>query len=96
MPTFAWTARFRRDFESLTPERQVLFLIAVKKLTEDLKSDTMRRGLRVKAYQGVPGWFEMTWAPDGRALLSYGEPVIPGERHVIWQRIGGHEIFGNR
>jgi hypothetical protein len=33
------------------------------------------------------------WAPDGRATFEYGEPIRPGERHVIWRRIGGHEIL---
>jgi hypothetical protein len=37
----------------------------------------------------------MTWAPDGRALFSYGESVLAGQPHVIWERIGGHEIFEN-
>jgi hypothetical protein len=46
---------------------------------------------RVKA-QGV---WEMTWAPDGRATFMYGIEVTPGETHIIWRRIGGHEIFQN-
>jgi hypothetical protein len=35
----------------------------------------------------------MTGAPDGRALFDYGDPVDPGSRHVIWRRVGTHDIF---
>ena len=44
--------------------------------------------------QGAPGIFELTWAPNGRATFQFGEPVREGEVHVIWRRVGGHEIFG--
>ena len=50
--------------------------------------------LRVKSYKSAPGWNEMTWAPDGRALWTYGKP-IPGRPgpHIIWLRVGTHDIF---
>jgi hypothetical protein len=35
----------------------------------------------------------MTWAPNGRATWQYGPEQRPGERHVIWRRIGTHDIF---
>ena len=35
-----------------------------------------RLGLRVKRVQGEWSLFEMTWAPDGRATFSMGEPVV--------------------
>jgi len=38
----------------------------------------------------------MTWEyHDGRAIFRYGEEV-PGKAgpHIIWERIGGHEILG--
>ena len=37
----------------------------------------------------------MTWAADGRATFRYGEPRRPGEPHVIWRRVGTHDIFDN-
>jgi anaerobic glycerol-3-phosphate dehydrogenase len=37
--------------------------------------------------------WELTWAADGRATWQYGPEQRPGEPHVIWRRIGGHEIF---
>jgi hypothetical protein len=43
--------------------------------------------------QGATGVFEMTWAPDGRATFQYGESKAGGEPHVIWRRIGTHDVF---
>jgi hypothetical protein len=36
----------------------------------------------------------MTWADGGRSTFEYGSPVREGETHIIWRRIGTHEIFG--
>jgi hypothetical protein len=50
--------------------------------------------LRVKRVQGRPGvWEMMTWAADRRATFEYGPEAIAGEPHVIWQRIGTHNVF---
>ena len=49
--------------------------------------------MRVKGVKGATGVFEMTWADDGRATFQYGEPVVAGDPHVVWRRIGTHEIF---
>jgi hypothetical protein len=35
----------------------------------------------------------MTWAADGRATFEYGQEIRPGEPHIIWRRIGTHDIF---
>ena len=94
MPTFAWLARFRRDFEALSPEQQELFLIAVSQFVEDLRARRgFRKGLRVKSVQGAAGIFEMTWANDGRATFEYGESAVVDEPHVVWRRVGTHGIF---
>ena len=52
-----------------------------------------RPGLRVKQVVGESGIYEMTWAPDGRALFRLDEDVILGKRHVLWERIGNHSIL---
>ncbi len=52
-----------------------------------------RPGLRVKRVEGHENVYEMTWAPDGRATFTYGAEVYPGEPHIIWPRIGGHDIL---
>lgn len=94
MPTFAWGARFRADFRRLGPEQQRAFLVAVALFVEDLQSGRqLRKGLRVKGVKGAAGVFELTWADDGRATFQYGEPVREGEAHIVWRRVGTHDIF---
>jgi hypothetical protein len=94
LPTFAWLARFGADLERLTPEQRAALLVAVAQFVHDLRlGGRFRQGLRVKGVKGVPGVFEMTWADDGRATFEYGEALIEGETHVIWRRVGTHEIF---
>ncbi len=95
MPTFEWLARFGADFDRLTPTQQAAFLVAVAQFVEDLRGGgPFRKGLRVKGVQGAKGVFEMTWADDGRATFQYGDAVVEGEPHVVWRRIGTHDIFG--
>jgi hypothetical protein len=94
VPRFAWLARFGVDFDRLTPAQKVAFLAAVAQFVEDLRTGgQLRKGLRVKGVRGAGGVFEMTWADDGRATFQYGEAVVEGEPHIVWRRIGTHEIF---
>ena len=94
MPTYAWLARFGADFDRLTPTQQVVFLAAVAQFVEDLHAGRQfRKGLRVKGVKGAAGVFEMTWADDGRATFQFGDPIVEGEAHVIWRRVGTHDIF---
>jgi hypothetical protein len=94
MPTYEALPRFWRDWDRLTLEQKRLFLSAVAKLVEDLEADRgFRAGLRVKGVQGAAGIYEMTWAPDGRATFHYGRSVREGEPHIVWRRIGTHEVF---
>lgn len=94
MPTFAWLARFGADFDRLSPAQQAAFLASIAEFVEDLRSGgPFRKGLPVKGVQGASGVFEMTWADDGRATFQYGNAVIEGEPHVIWRRVGTHDIL---
>jgi hypothetical protein len=52
-----------------------------------------RPGLRVKGVKAHANVFDMTWDNDGRATFSYGAERVPGQPHVIWRRIGTHDIF---
>lgn len=95
MPTFERLLRFNRDYDALSPEEKPAFKDAVRKFVQDLeRGQGFRKGLRVKGVQGARGIYEMTWAPDGRATFAYGPSVRGGEPHVIWLRVGGHDIFG--
>ena len=49
MPTYAWFATFRKDFDSLSPAQQAEFLIAISHFVDDIESGSgFRKGLRVK------------------------------------------------
>ncbi|WIG61937.1 MAG: hypothetical protein OJF49_004686 [Ktedonobacterales bacterium] len=96
MPTHDEEPSFWHDWALLTPKQRKEFRKAVKKLNIDLVAKTgFRAGLRIKAVQGHPGVFEMTWAPDGRATFTYGAPVHAGEPHIRWRRVGTHDILKN-
>ena len=93
MPTHQELARFLRDWQDLASEQRVAFLRALPLFVAGLASQSFAPQLRVKRVQGHPGVWEMTWAADGRATFSYGSEVIAGHPHVIWRRIGTHDIF---
>ena len=92
MPTWERTARFDRDWERLEAADRARFRSAVNRFVEDLRRGRIRSGLRVKRVQGTDGVFEMTWSPDGRATFEYGA-VRSDEAHIIWRRIGRHEVL---
>ena len=93
MPTHEEDEPFRSDYRRLTQSQRDAFRTAVNKFVDDLRRGTYRKGLRVKRVQGHPGIWEMTWASDGRATFSFGAPVRPGEPHIVWHRVGTHDIF---
>jgi hypothetical protein len=98
LPTYTRLPRFIKDFAALSPDEKAAFKDAIAKFVADLASDgPFRASLRVKGVQGAPGVFEMTWANDGRATFEYGPPIQGHEQetHVIWRRVGTHEIFGS-
>lgn len=96
MPTYLVLPGFLRGYDKLTPEQQKAYRRAVTHFIADLRTGArFRKGLRVKKMQGHDDIWEMTWADDGRATFQYGDEQRAGEQHIIWRRIGGHEIFKN-
>jgi hypothetical protein len=96
MPTFETLPRFEKDWKDLTPQQWATFRKVVKDaFVPDLMAPDrpFRPGLRVKGVKAHPNVFEMTWENDGRATFSYGAERVPGQPHVIWRRIGTHDIF---
>lgn len=95
MPTYEVTDTFKKDLASLDQLDRTRFEKAVVAFVEDLRSRDrgFRPSLRVKGVQGARGFYEMTWAPDGRATFQYGEQLRAGEPHVVWRRIGTHDVF---
>jgi len=85
---------FLRDWEQLSSEQQHAFRAALAKFIEDLRArGGFRPGLRVKGLRSVAGVYELTWGRDGRATFSFGRSIVEGEPHIIWRRIGTHEIL---
>ncbi|MGH3158594.1 MAG: hypothetical protein ACRDNF_18745 [Streptosporangiaceae bacterium] len=93
MPTYLRLPRFNRDWDRLSEEDRARFRAALVVFVVDLAvGNGFRPGLRVKKMAGHDVW-EMIWAPDGRATFSYGEPVRDGHAHIIWRRVGSHQVF---
>jgi hypothetical protein len=67
----------------------------VAAFVDDLRAGRgrFRAGLRVKGVRSAPGVFELTWDGNGRATWQYGPAIRPGVQHVIWRRIGTHDIL---
>lgn len=94
MPTYEKTHTFLKDVSALDEVDRERFKVAVRVFVEDLsRGRGFRPGLRVKGVQGAKGVYEMTWAPDGRATFEYGAALRAGEPHIIWRRVGTHDIF---
>lgn len=99
MPTHFENPSFLRDLKRLTPAQVSLFETRLRQFVVDLAGMEegrliwFRSGLRVKKVKGAPGVYEMSWASDGRATFVWGPQQTPGRRHVIWLRIGSHDIL---
>jgi hypothetical protein len=94
MPTREVWSIFWDDYERLTPEEQRRFLRVLQRFIDDVDRGEFRASLRVKPMVDHPGVWELTWeGANGRATFSYGPERILGKRHIIWRRIGGHEIY---
>jgi hypothetical protein len=52
-----------------------------------------RSVLHAPGVRRAHGVFELTWDGNGRATWSYGEETVRGVPHVIWRRIGTHDIL---
>jgi hypothetical protein len=94
VPTFDVTEVFRKDLASLEQLERARFQNAVAAFVEDLRNKRgFRPGLRVKGVKGAAGVYEMTWAPDGRATFEYGQELRSGQPHIVWRRVGTHDIL---
>ncbi|CAO5258262.1 hypothetical protein [Frankia sp. AgKG'84/4] len=94
MPTYEPTAAFWADWRRLRPEQRAAFIRARRLFLAGLDAEQFHPSLRVKRFQTRPGWYELTWGPDGRALWAYGRPPQGREGpHIVWLRVGTHKIF---
>jgi hypothetical protein len=94
VPTYERLPSFDADWNKLTGEQQERFRVAAREFVADLeRREGFRPGLRVKRARGTRDVWEMTWAPNGRATWQYGAEFGSGEPHVIWRRVGTHDVF---
>jgi hypothetical protein len=97
VPTFERLPRFDREFRRMSRELQRAFLNMLPLFIAALRESppSFPPALRVKRVQGRDAVWEITFAPDGRATFAYGEEVRPGEAHVIWRRVGTHDVLSD-
>ena len=93
MPTHDETPEFMREYGALSEDDRRKFRAASAAVRADLPSRRFRPSLRVKSFRHRDGVFEMSWGQNRRALWTYGPEVIPGQPHIVWLRIGTHDIF---
>lgn len=94
MPTYEADEQFLRDWKRLTPTQRRRFKASVRRFVEDLKANwPPHQGFGIEHFEGHEGAFEFHWAPDGRAPFAYGTSPHPGDVHIIWLRIGTHDIY---
>ncbi|MFD3484908.1 hypothetical protein [Streptomyces sp. NPDC058665] len=93
MPTYEALPRFTTDLDRLTSEQRRRFRQTVAAFVDDLRTGRFRAGLRVKGVRRAPGVYELTWDGNGRATWSYGPEIVRGTQHIVWRRIGTHDIL---
>lgn len=95
MPTYEVRRAAFADYRRLSREQRRAFRRALEQFVLALRASPPEfpRGLRIKGVEGHPGVFELTFAPDGRATFEYGSEKQRGEPHIVWRRIGSHDIF---
>ena len=99
MPTHHEAKAFQRDLDRLTDAQSLRFEARLTDFIADLRAveagqrSWFRPGLRVKKLSGVPDMYEMSWASDGRATFAIGDPIVAGKLHIVWLRIGSHDIL---
>ena len=97
MPTYEQDSQFMNDWKHLSPEQRIRFIAAVREMVDDIKAKRpFRTSLRVKRFAAIPNYYEMSFEGDGRALFEFGVSPHPGDIHIFWHGIGGHEIFKRR
>lgn len=91
-PTFDRLAQFKRDYVHLTPPQREQFRAAVKKFAAPLGTPPGDVGEPlVRELKNHPGFFELRYARDTRAIYTFGVAIRRGQPHVIWCRIGSDD-----
>lgn len=94
MPTYERRPRFDRDYERLTAAQRTAFKRAVAQFIADLRGGSGRfhPSLRVHRIDSRRGVWSLSFGADLRATFAYGDPRS-GEAHIVWRRLGSHDIY---
>lgn len=93
MPTFETHSRFDREYQKLTPQQRQQFRAILALFIPALTAGKFPPKLRIKRVQGTDKVWEISWDADGRATFEYGDQKTGGDPHIVWRRIGTHDIF---
>jgi len=104
MPTYGRRSRFESEYLRLKEPERKLFLAARNEFIKALlrweaqgcrpSPPTFPDALQVQDVKGHTGIWELTWEKkNGHCTWEFGNQVLPGKAHIVWRRIGGHEIF---
>jgi hypothetical protein len=94
-PTFDRLAQFKRDYAKLTPSQRESFRAAVKKFVAPF-STTPPGGFGQPLVQELkehPGYYELRFAADTRAIYTFGQAIRRAQPHVVWCRIGSNDAL---
>lgn len=95
MARYSRSARFAKDWADLDPADRARFKAVVReRFVPDLGAGHgFRAGLRVKRVESTAFVWEMTFAPDGRATWQYADDSTERDPHVLWRRVGTHDVL---
>lgn len=77
----------------LTDAQRARFLAILPGFVASVGANEFPPVFRVKRVKSEVAVWEMSFGRDDRATFAFGPEVRPGERHIIWRRIGTHDIF---
>jgi hypothetical protein len=94
-PTFDRLAQFKRDYAKLTRSERARFREAVKKFIAPFSTTPPDDvpGALVRELKEHPGFYELRFAADARAIYTFGPAIRRGQPHVVWCRIGSDDAL---
>jgi len=94
-PTFDRLAQFKRDYAKLTRPQRESFRVAVKKFVAPFSTTPpgdFGEPL-VRELTEHPGYYELRFAADTRAIYTFGQAIRRGQPHVVWCRVGSNDAL---
>jgi hypothetical protein len=83
-----------REYRALSHQDKLAFRRARDRFVAALMADRIpEAGLGIEEMAGHPHIYEFHFSGGGRATFHYGTSARGRNAHVIWRRIGGHEIY---